>query len=93
MMFLKIQLLPVLKEKSCDIILAFFQGKCIIDIVIKHLLSKDYPMLMGIRLQAHPSKQQKLILSRWMGCARFVWNAKCEEENYLRCFARKYLVV
>jgi putative transposase len=26
-----------------------------------------------------------------MGCARFVWNAKCEDDYYLRTFARKYL--
>lgn len=50
-------------------------------------------MLLGIRLQAHPSEQQKLILSQWMGCARFVWNAKCEEDQYLRRFASKYLPV
>ena len=50
-------------------------------------------MLMGIRLQAHPSKKQKLILSRWMGCARFIWNAKCDDERYLATFARKYLPV
>ena len=27
-------------------------------------------MLMGIRVQAHPTSQQKLVLSQWMGCAR-----------------------
>jgi len=48
-------------------------------------------MLMGIRLQAHPKSQQKLILSQWMGCARFVWNAKCDEDSYLGSFARKYM--
>lgn len=26
-----------------------------------------------------------------MGCARFVWNAKCEDDYYLRTFARKYM--
>jgi putative transposase len=50
-------------------------------------------MLMGIRLQARPTKEQKLTLSKWMGCARFVWNAKCEENKYLTTFARKYLPV
>ncbi len=50
-------------------------------------------MLMGIRLQAHPTSQQKLTLCRWMGCARFIWNAKCDEDRYLGAFARKYLPI
>ncbi len=50
-------------------------------------------MLMGIKLQAHPTEEQKLILSQWMGCARFIWNAKCQEDKYLTAFARKYLPV
>jgi len=48
-------------------------------------------VLTGISLQAHPTSKQKLILSQWMGCARFVWNAKCDEFHYLTQFARKYL--
>jgi len=47
-------------------------------------------MLTGIRLKANPTGHQKTILSQWMGCARFVWNAKCEEHRYLTAFARKY---
>jgi len=50
-------------------------------------------MLMGIRLQAHPTSHQKLVLSQWMGCARFIWNAKCDEDRYLGVFARKYLPI
>ena len=50
-------------------------------------------MLMGIKLQAHPTEDQKRILSQWMGCARFIWNAKCQEDKYLTTFARKYLPV
>jgi len=50
-------------------------------------------MLMGIKLQAHPTADQKLVLSQWMGCARFVWNAKCQEDNYLTVYAGKYLPV
>lgn len=50
-------------------------------------------MLMGIRLQAHPTVQQKSTLSQWMGCARFIWNAKCDEDRYLRTFARKYMPI
>lgn len=47
-------------------------------------------MLIGIKLLANPKPHQKLILSQWMGCARFIWNAKVDEEAYHRTFARKY---
>ena len=47
-------------------------------------------MLLGIRLKANPTVCQKRILSQWMGCARYIWNAKCEEEYYHTVFARKY---
>lgn len=47
-------------------------------------------MLLGIQLRAHPTNKQKLTLSQWMGCARFIWNAKCDEERYYSTFARKY---
>ncbi|MCP0922141.1 transposase [Acinetobacter indicus] len=47
-------------------------------------------MLTGIQLRAYPTQHQKLILSQWMGCARFVWNAKCDEDKYFRGFARKF---
>ncbi len=48
-------------------------------------------MLMGIRLQAHPTSQQKLVLSQWMGCARFIWNAKCDEDRYPGSYAHRYM--
>jgi putative transposase len=47
-------------------------------------------MLLGIRFKANPTPHQKKILSQWMGCARHIWNAKCEEERYYTTFARKY---
>lgn len=50
-------------------------------------------MLMGIKLQAKPTREQKYILSKWMGCARFIWNAKCEEERYYTRFARRYFPI
>jgi putative transposase len=50
-------------------------------------------MLIGIKLQANPAKEQKKTISQWMGCARFIWNAKCEEEKYLLTFSKKYLPV
>ena len=50
-------------------------------------------MLTGIKLRAHPTSHQKLILSQWMGCARSIWNAKVEEERYYRTYARKYCAI
>ena len=48
-------------------------------------------MLMGCKLKANPTREQKRVLSQWMGCARFIWNAKCEENHYLASFAKRYL--
>ena len=48
-------------------------------------------MLTGIRFRAEPTSEQAQRLSQWMGCARVIWNAKCEEDRYLRTYARKYL--
>ncbi len=50
-------------------------------------------MLTGIRLKAHPTLEQKKVLSQWMGCAKTIWNAKCEDERYHTRFARKYYPV
>jgi putative transposase len=50
-------------------------------------------MITGIRLHAYPTDEQKLVLSQWMGCARFIWNAKCDEEYYHRRFAARYYPV
>ncbi len=50
-------------------------------------------MLTGVRLQANPNPHQKLVLSQWMGCARVIWNAKCDEHRYYSTFARKYYPV
>lgn len=41
-------------------------------------------MLTGIRLQANPTLRQKRILSQWMGCARYIWNAKCRTDKEQR---------
>ena len=50
-------------------------------------------MLMGIKYKANPTENQKLILSQWMGCSRLIWNAKCEEDKYLRSYAKKYMPI
>lgn len=50
-------------------------------------------MLTGIRYKAYPTAEQAKTLSQWIGCARVIWNAKCDEDKYLRTFALKYLPV
>ncbi len=47
-------------------------------------------MLEGIKLKANPNPSQKLLLSQWMGSAKTIWNAKCDDERYMTRFARKY---
>ena len=46
-------------------------------------------MLMGLRFQARPTAHQKLVLSQWLGCARVIWNAKCQEYRYHRRFSQR----
>jgi len=48
-------------------------------------------MLRGITLSVRLTKKQKKTSSMWMGCSRFIWNAKCAENTYLSRFAKKYL--
>ena len=42
--------------------------------------------LCGVKFKAFPTGQQKRILSQWMGCARFIYSAKCDEDFYFRTF-------
>jgi len=50
-------------------------------------------MLMGVRFSAFPTDEQRLILSQWLGCARVIWNAKCDEHKYYSTYAAKYMPV
>lgn len=50
-------------------------------------------MFTGIVLPAYPKGFQKIRINQWIGCARFLWNAKCEEEQYLTQFAKRYLPI
>ena len=50
-------------------------------------------MLTGIRYRAYPNTKQAETLSEWIGCAKLIWNAKCDEDRYLSTFAKKYLPV
>ncbi len=48
-------------------------------------------MLMGAITSAYPNKKQREIFNQWIGCARFIWNAKTDEQEYLYKFSKKYL--
>jgi putative transposase len=50
-------------------------------------------MLTGIKFRAYPTAEQKQTLSQWMGAARLIWNAKCEQWRYESTYARKYLPI
>jgi putative transposase len=50
-------------------------------------------MFTGVTLPANPTGKQKITINQWIGCSRFIWNAKCEEEKYLTQFARHYLPI
>jgi len=47
--------------------------------------------LCGVKFLANPTKEQKLVLSQWMGCARFIYNAKCDQDEYYRTFLKHSL--
>jgi putative transposase len=50
-------------------------------------------MLTGIRTHFNPDEVMAKTLSQWIGCARVIYNGKCDEDRYLRTFARKNLPV
>ncbi len=50
-------------------------------------------MIAGISFKSSPTKAQKIVIGQWLGCARFIWNAKCDEDTYLSQFARRYLPI
>jgi len=47
----------------------------------------------GIKYRLHPDEQQAKVLSRWIGCQRFIYNAKVGEDRYFRTFSRKSLML
>ena len=50
-------------------------------------------MLTGIRTHFNPEPNMAETLSQWIGCARVIYNGKCDEDRYLRKFASKYLPI
>lgn len=48
-------------------------------------------MQIGNRFRCYPTPTQKQTLLQWIGCQRYVYNAKVIEDQYFRRFARKSL--
>lgn len=47
----------------------------------------------GTKYRLHPDEQQTKVLSQWIGCQRFIYNAKVGEDWYFRTFSRKSLML
>ena len=41
-------------------------------------------MASGVKFRAYPNKEQSAVLNGWIGCQRFVYNSKVEEDRYFR---------
>jgi len=48
-------------------------------------------MQIGNRFRCYPTQAQEQTLLQWIGCQRYVYNAKVGEDQYFRRFARKSL--
>ncbi|MBN2428341.1 MAG: transposase [Deltaproteobacteria bacterium] len=50
-------------------------------------------MQVGNKFRIYPDRSQQKMLLRWIGCQRFIYNAKVAEDRYFRTFARKSLAL
>lgn len=50
-------------------------------------------MQCGVRFSAKPPSDLRLILAQWMGCQRFIYNAKVSEAKYFQTFQRHSLAL
>ena len=48
-------------------------------------------MQIGVRFRCYPTPEQAQTLAQWIGCQRFIYNAKVREDRYFRRFARTSL--
>jgi putative transposase len=47
----------------------------------------------GIRCRAYPTNAQAKTLAQWIGCQRFIQNAKVEESDYFLRFRNRSLAL
>ncbi len=50
-------------------------------------------MANGVKFRAYPDNKQLALLTRWIGCQRFVYNSKVEEDRYFRIFRNHALAL
>src|SRR5208337_5486014 len=50
-------------------------------------------MASGVKFRAYPNKEQSAVLNGWIGCQRFVYNSKVEEDRYFRTFCNHALAL
>ncbi|MFH4416582.1 MAG: helix-turn-helix domain-containing protein [Neisseriaceae bacterium] len=50
-------------------------------------------METGFCFRCYPNLQQQTLLLRWIGCQRYIYNAKVNEDRYFRTFAKKSLAL
>ena len=50
-------------------------------------------MQCGVRFSAKPAPDLRLTLAQWIGCQRFIYNAKVSEWEYFRAFQRHALAL
>ncbi|MGO9614138.1 MAG: helix-turn-helix domain-containing protein, partial [Dissulfurispiraceae bacterium] len=48
-------------------------------------------MASGVKFRTYPNKEQSALLTCWIGCQRFVYNSKVEEDRYFRTFRNRAL--
>jgi putative transposase len=48
-------------------------------------------LLCGVKFIAYPTEKQKRVLSQWIGCVRFIYYAKYDENEYYCTFLRHSL--
>ena len=44
------------------------------------------PISCGVKFRCYPTPAQATILSKWIGCKRFIYNSKVSEDRYFRTF-------
>jgi putative transposase len=52
--------------------------------------SYTFDMSTGYRFRAYPDDSVARVLARWIGCQRFIKNAKVREDRYFRAFQRRF---
>jgi len=50
-------------------------------------------MASGVKFRAYPDNKQLALLTCWIGCQRFVYNSKVEEDRYFRTFRNHALAL